>query len=140
MDNHGGLSILLLGILGLAAFLLFRWAFATLPREQWQILAVLPRHRDASNQWHGLNLTYYGFITACAVTLAVGNMFVLLGSIHVPLSTALLFVLSLLSVAVPASKVIAKIVEKKLYLYDRRSLVHGPRHGTVGSRRDQSDA
>lgn len=106
-----------LGIVGLAVFLLFRWAFATFPRESWQILAVLPRQRTDSNRWHGLNLTFYGFITASAVTLAVGNMLLLLGTIHVPLSISLLFVLSLLSLAVPASKVIAKVVEKKAFTF-----------------------
>ncbi len=98
-------------------FLLFRWAFAILPREQWQILAVLPQHRAASNQWHGLNLTYYGFITASAVTLAVGNMLFLLGAIHIPLSTSLWFVLSLMCLTVPASKIIANVVEKKVFTF-----------------------
>ena len=116
-DNHGELSLLFLGIVSLAVFFLFRWAFAILPREQWQILAVLPRHRADSNQWHGLNLTYYGFITASAVTLAAGNMLFLLGAIHVPLGISLLFVLSLMSFAVPASKIIAKVVEKKAFTF-----------------------
>lgn len=117
MDNPGGLSLLFLGIVSPAVFLLFRWAFATLPGEQWQILAVLPRRRTDSNQWQGLNLTYYGFITASAVTLAVGNMLFLLGAIHVPLSISLLFILSLMSLAVPASQVIAKVVEKKAFTF-----------------------
>ncbi len=116
-DNHWGAALLFLGIVSLAAFLLFRWAFASLPREQWQILAVFPRHQVDTNQWHGLNLTYYGFITASAVTLAVGNMLLLLGAMRVPLWTSLLFVLSLLSLTVPASKVIAKVVEKNPFTF-----------------------
>lgn len=116
-DNHWEASLLFLVIVSLAVFFLFRWAFASLPREQWQILAVLPRHRADANQWHGLNLTYYGFITASAVTLAVGNMLFLLGAMHVPLWTSLLFVLSVLSLTVPASKVIAKAVEKKPFTF-----------------------
>lgn len=116
-DDHWGASFLFLGIVSLAAFFLFRWAFARLPREQWQILAVLPRHRVDANRWHGLNLTYYGFITASAVTLAVGNMLFLLGAMRVPLWTSLLFVLSLLSLTVPASKVIAKVVEKTPFTF-----------------------
>lgn len=117
LDNHLGVSLLFLGIVSLTVFFLFRWAFAILPREQWQILAVLPRHRADANQWHGLNLTYYGFITASAVTLAVGNMLFLLGAMHVPLGISLLFVFSLLSLAVPASKVIARAVEKNPFTF-----------------------
>ena len=117
IDSPGGLSFLFLGIVSLAVFFLFRWAFAILPREQWQIMAVLPRHRADSNRWHGLNLTYYGFITASAVTLAVGNALFLLGTIQIPLGVSLLFVLSLMSLAVPASKIIAKVVEKKAFTF-----------------------
>ena len=117
MGNPEGMLFLFLGIVSLAVFLLFRWAFAILPREQWQIMAVLPRHRADSNRWHGLNLTYYGFITASAVTLAVGNTLFLLGTIRTPLGVSLLFVLFLMSLAVPASKIIAKVVEKKAFTF-----------------------
>lgn len=117
MENLGGVPFLFLGTVTLGFFLLFRWAFAILPQEQWQIMAVLPRHRADSKRWHGLNLTYYGFITASAVTFAAGNMLFLLGALHVRLSISLLFVLSLMSLAVPASKVIAKVVEKKAFTF-----------------------
>ena len=117
MDNHGGMVVLFLGIVSLAVFVLFRWAFALLPLEQWQIMAVLLRNRTDSYRWNGLNLTYYGGITASAVTLAAGNMLFLLGAIHVPPGISLLFVLSLMSLAVPASKVIAKVVEKKPFTF-----------------------
>ena len=117
LDNHLGASLLFLGIVSFAVFFLFRWAFASLPREQWQILAVLPQHRADANQWHGLNLTYYGFITASAVMLAVGNTLFLLRTIQIPLGVSLLFVLSLMSLTVPASKIIAKVVEKKAFTF-----------------------
>jgi len=42
--------------------LLIIWSFKHLPDEKWQMLAVLPLRKDASNQWLGINITYYGFL------------------------------------------------------------------------------
>jgi hypothetical protein len=47
----------------------FAWAFRALPGDGWQMLAATPVKKDESGQWQGLNLTYYGFFTACSNTL-----------------------------------------------------------------------
>lgn len=53
-------------ILGLAlgCALLLAWGCKVLPKEHWQILATLPVRRDATGSWQGLNLTWYGLLTA----------------------------------------------------------------------------
>jgi len=100
-----------------AIFCLFRWAFHILPQEQWQILAVVPQQKTPENQWQGINLTYYGFFVATAVTVAVGQLLVLLGSLGIPTAQALLFASTLLTVCIPASKILAKWVEKKDFTF-----------------------
>ena len=98
-------------------FIFFRSAFHLLPQEQWQILAVLPHQKVSQGQWNGVNLTYYGLFVAAAVTLAVGHCMILLGSIGIPMTKALLFATILLGVCIPASKVLAKWVEKKSFTF-----------------------
>lgn len=97
--------------------LVFNWGFRTLPGEKWQILASLPKHRDEKGQWQGENLTWYGMFNAHAYTFAVMTYIVLLGSLNTPLSLILLSVCGLLAICIPASKIIARMVEKKKYTF-----------------------
>ncbi|SRR6266540_1499862 len=105
--------ILLLGILA-AVYLV--WGFRVLPRERWQILAAVPVLKDGS-QWAGINLTWYGLLTANAYAAAVAVLFVLLGSINVPLSATAAASVVMLLFCVPASSLVARIVEKKAHTF-----------------------
>ncbi len=97
--------------------LVFNWGFRTLPREKWQIFASLPKQRDENGHWHGENLTWYGLFNAHAYTFAVMTYIGLHGSLNTPVSLILLSVCGLLGVCIPASKMIAGIVEKKKYTF-----------------------
>jgi hypothetical protein len=88
------------------------WGFKSLPEEKWQIMAVLPRHKTGAG-WQGLNLTYYGLLSANAYTFAVILFLVLATAARIPLPGVCLFVAGLLAVCLPASRIIARIVEKK---------------------------
>ena len=103
-------SALLLG-------LLLAWAFRTLPRENWQILAALPASHQNDGCWTGTNLTFYGVFNANAYTLATATVFTLLGALGVPARVTLLFTLLILGVCMPASSLVARIVEKKRYTF-----------------------
>jgi hypothetical protein len=100
-------------VLGLLVSLLFQWAFRILPREGWQILAAVPSTRSDGGTWNGINFTYYGLFGAGAVTASVTICLVLLGSVGVPLNGALLVIFGTLGICVPASRVVARLVEKK---------------------------
>lgn len=100
-------------ILAFAYVLLFAWAFQALPREQWQILAALPREKSENGAWVGLNLTYYGLWTATAVMLAVMVLMILMGAIAVPLWGVSVLAALLLMVCVPAAKILAQLIEHK---------------------------
>lgn len=109
MDAVGALVV----ILGGSLCLLFRWAFKTLPGEGWQILASVPRGKKENGSWNGLNLTYYGFFNATALSLAVGLWILLLGSAGVPLAKIAMIGIPLVALGFLASRWIARWVEKK---------------------------
>lgn len=102
---------------GLLIGLVFYWAFKNLPREGWQIFMTRPAQSDGNGGWLGENLTYYGFFNACAYTLAVAVFFVLMGAAAAPLSALFVVVILLLAVCMPASRIIARIVEKKRFTF-----------------------
>jgi len=103
-------------IIVLLAVLLFPyliWGFQNLPVEKWQIIATIPVRRQENGLWEGINFTYYGFFTANAYIFSVAVYFILLGSVHSPFSVSMSVCASVLAVCVPASKVIARMVEGK---------------------------
>lgn len=104
--------ILFISIISIFIFISIGWGFKALPKEKWQILAVLPREKR-QGKWKGLNLTYYGLFSANAYTFAAAIFFILCASLKIPPYGICIFIAALLAVCLPASKIIAKIVEKK---------------------------
>jgi hypothetical protein len=106
-------------ITSLAVFfiLLFTWSFRTLPDEGWQIIASVPIGKVSDNQWKGLNLTFYGFFLASSCVLAAIIGYVLLRAIQIPASAIFILVGSIFAVALPAARLIARIVEGKLHTF-----------------------
>lgn len=97
--------------------IVFRWAFRTLPRENWQIIAAMPKEKLETGEWKGENLTYYGFFTASAYLFAVAMIFILLGAISVPITAIFAIVALVLAICIPCSSVIAGLVEKKNHTF-----------------------
>ena len=64
-------------------------------------------------RWRGLNITFYGLFQACAFTVAVTLMLVMLGSVQMETLEILSLPAFLLVVCVPASKWMARLIEKK---------------------------
>ncbi|OPY77834.1 MAG: prolipoprotein diacylglyceryl transferase [Syntrophorhabdus sp. PtaU1.Bin058] len=89
------------------------WGFKKLPGDNRQILAAIPLCKRDSGTWEGLNLTYYGMLTASAQVFAVSIMLILMGALNRTWTETLFLVVILLGVCVPASRLIARIVEKK---------------------------
>src|SRR5262245_43325254 len=99
--------------LAVACTLLVIWACKTLPAESWQILAALPTTKDVDGRWRGVNLTYYGLLTANAAAAAVALLFILMTALGTPFRATLAIVVAELALCVPAAKLIARLVEKK---------------------------
>lgn len=93
------------------------WGFKTLPGEGWQIIASIPASRDESGRWKGVNLTYYGLLTANAYIAAVAIVFTLMGAIGAPLIGIFAMIVTLLLICVPASRLMARVVENKLHTF-----------------------
>lgn len=100
---------------GVALFFtaLFAWGFRALPREEWQFLAAAPTKRLSSRMWDGRNLTFYGFFNALAQLVALLFFALLASSVGIPVLMSLATILLLMSVSMPASRLLARLIEKK---------------------------
>lgn len=103
--------------LAISFALVLIWGFIALPGERWQIMAAVPQIKTPDGRWTGINLTYYGFFNAMAYSGAVAMVFLLLGSIQVPKSAVFTIVTALLALCMPASRLVAKWVERKSYTF-----------------------
>ncbi|GBE12680.1 prolipoprotein diacylglyceryl transferase [bacterium BMS3Bbin14] len=97
--------------------ILFTWGFRHLPGERWQMLAVVPSRRSGRGSWQGTNFTFYGFLVACSTTGGALLTLILLRSVAVGLWGALLLLLIILAVTLPAAKIMARVVEKKRHTF-----------------------
>ena len=105
-------NLAFVGSLALMLGLLFGWSFRVLPRERWQILAVVPLAKDG-DEWQGLNLTYYGFFMATATAFATAVFGLMLAALKIPLPAMLAMAAPVLGICFPAAKLIARLVEGK---------------------------
>lgn len=94
-------------------FALLVWGVRALPAEKWQMLAVVPIAKADDGTWRGLNLTFYGFFSATGTAFGFALLLLLLASVGVPAIVTLLLVVFVLALCVPASRLIAGIVERK---------------------------
>jgi hypothetical protein len=108
------LFVILLATLFGASFI---WAFRTLPQEKWQIIASVPKAKEAEGRWQGLNLTYYGFFQATSNSLAAVMMLILLGAIGIPAAETICLMIAIFVICWPSSRLIARLVEKKNYTF-----------------------
>ena len=99
--------------LGLLIGIVLGWGFKTLPKEKWQMVAAFPLEKLDRGRWRGMNLTWYGLLSANAYTFGVIMVVILAASAGMPISVLVLLTVLLLAVTIPASKVVARIVEKK---------------------------
>jgi hypothetical protein len=93
------------------------WGMRTLPGERWQILAAVPVWKRSNGEWNGVNLTWYGLLTANAYAFAVALLFILMGAVRVPLAGTAAMAAIMLSLCVPASRLVARLVEKKAHTF-----------------------
>jgi hypothetical protein len=107
------MNALFVTALAAALFVLLLWGIRTLPGERWQMLAAVPVAKSSDGVWRGLNLTYYGFFSASGTTFGIGMMLLLLSSVQAPAFISAALVLLLLVICVPASRLIARVVEGK---------------------------
>lgn len=108
-------SLLIIPAVALAGYLY--WGIRTLQQEHWQILAAVPVRKRSDGKWNGVNLTWYGLFTANAYVVAVAALFMLMGAVRVPLAGTAAMAASMLSLCLPASRLVARVVEKKAHTF-----------------------
>lgn len=89
------------------------WGVTRLPAERWQIAAAVPLKKAGDDSWGGVNLTWYGVLTANAYLAATALALLLMGAAGISLRSILVQVVLLLLCCVPASRLVAQVVEKK---------------------------
>lgn len=89
------------------------WGIKTLPSERWQMVAAVPVQKSGDGAWEGLNLTFYGFFSATASTFGIALTIVLLVSVGTPLLVAAAVIAAMMAISVPASRVVARLIEGK---------------------------
>jgi prolipoprotein diacylglyceryltransferase len=104
---------LFLALLGALLGLYLAWGVVKLPGEGWQVAAAVPWRKHQDGSWSGVNLTWYGILTANAYLVATVLALVLMGAAGVSLKAVLAQVVLLLACCVPASRLVAQLVEKK---------------------------
>ena len=95
----------------------FWWGFSVLPGEKWQVVASMPSSKTEQGEWKGINFTWYGLLTANAYLVAVAVLLVLMGSVGVPPVGTAILAAAMLCCCVPASRLVARIVEKKAHTF-----------------------
>jgi prolipoprotein diacylglyceryltransferase len=93
------------------------WGFKHLPGERWQMLAVVPLKKGTEDNWHGSNLTYYGFFIATSQLISLTLLLILLGAMGLSISGTMLAILIVLAFCIPAARLMAMLVEKKRHTF-----------------------
>ena len=110
-------TLIFLGSLALVIASLLFWGFRHLPSEEWQMIASVPRHRTAGGEWLGVNLTYYGFFNATACAFACAYVLLLMATVGVRWYTSFGVVACGMLIALPAARLIARLVEGKRHTF-----------------------
>ena len=103
--------------LALLLALLLTWAFKSLPAEKWQFVATIPTNRDSDGHWTGLNLTFYGALTALGYVMAIFLMIMMCAAVGVAMLPLIGLVAVLLTIIVPSSRWVARWVEGKQHTF-----------------------
>ncbi len=111
------INVIFVAALGALLGALLLWGFKTLPAERWQIIAAVPVAKKLDGGWHGLNLTFYGFFSATGTIFGVAMAILLLFSVRISLIVGVALVAAIVAVCLPASRMVAGIVEKKRNTY-----------------------
>jgi len=106
-------------VIALAGLLsaIFYWGFRHLPSEEWQMLASVPTRKERDGQWRGVNLTYYGFFNATACAFACAMTVLLMSAVNTPWTTTFIVIVLLLAIALPAARIVARVVERKKHTF-----------------------
>lgn len=103
----------LMALLALCCIGYLWWGIRSLPAERWQIAAAVPLVKDDTGSWRGVNLTWYGILSANAYAVATAVAFGLFAAVGLPARASFAMLAAMLALCVPASRLVARLVERK---------------------------
>jgi len=95
--------------------IVFGWRH--LPDERFQMLATVPVRRCDHERWHGINFTWYGLLLATAAVIGIVFVLILTKAAGLAMAPVLVLLVLIVGLCVPASRWIARRVEKKHYTF-----------------------
>ncbi|MBZ4643116.1 MAG: hypothetical protein PWQ25_1193 [Deferribacteres bacterium] len=107
------MSFLLLIIYIFFTGILLYFGIKNFPGEKYQFLAIIPFKKSRTGEWYGINITYYGLLNAISYSFSTALFLTLTMSYNISFKTVLFSVLIILSICMPASKLMARLVENK---------------------------
>ncbi|MBF0566585.1 MAG: prolipoprotein diacylglyceryl transferase [Nitrospirae bacterium] len=113
VNFNANFNLIFIFTFGLLSYVYLSWGFKNLQREDMQVVAALPVRKTQGGLWEGINLTYYGVLTANAIAISIALFFILTGGAAIPLLESIVIITAIMAISMPASKIIARIVEKK---------------------------
>lgn len=93
------------------------WGFSRLSAEKWQFLASVPGTKLDDGSWQGTNFTFYGFFIAVSYTAAIVACLFLMSAAGMGQRASWLTVTGVFAFAMPASRLVARLVEKKAHTF-----------------------
>lgn len=106
-------AVLVISSLAVISAAVLFWGFRKLPGERWQVIASVPVRKDESGHWAGVNLTWYGILSANACVAGVAILLVLAGSVGLTQLHTLLISVPLIVIGFTAASGLARAVERK---------------------------
>lgn len=106
-----------IALAALACAALLAWGFRHLPGARWQFLACVPLAEEAPGHWRGLNLTWYGLLSANAQALAAAWLMLLAATLGVPWTAVGALLAALCALCLSGSRWLARLVEKKAHTF-----------------------
>jgi hypothetical protein len=107
------IEIIFIAVLAAAFTIVYTTAFRILPDEKWQVFASVPLKKTGDTTWHGVNITYYGIISATGYVIALSVFMIMMTSAGITPKTLLILSICILVMFIPSAKIMAYIVEKK---------------------------
>ena len=110
-------NLIFIAIIGIVFMGIAVWGIIFLPGEKWQMMAAIPEKKNPDNSWISTPVTFYGFFSGLAYSLAAGIYLILSLSVFENYKTVFMTGVPVLFACIPASKIIALIVEKKKHTF-----------------------
>ena len=107
------LENLFIVVLAAVFCLVYGIAFRVLPGERWQVFASVPLTKNGDGSWNGVNLTYYGLLSATGYTFSLAVLSVMLASAGAGTLFMVMLIFCFMVLFIPSARLMALIIERK---------------------------